>query len=693
MAGSSFFAELRKRKVIQSAAIYFAIAWGVVEATVTVVEHLFLPQWVSTVSVIAFVMGFPVAMFLAWTFDLTPEGLERTVVSSRRGRATIGGALLLLLAGTAGLFFLIWPGLESQVERTSPVSVLPNSIAVLPFENTGSDPADAYLGDGLSDELRDQLGQVPGLRVAARSSSVAARQQGLAAQAASEKLGVASLVEGSMRRQGSRLRISVQLIEGRTGLALWSQTFERSHAELVNVQQEIVRALAGRVLPESDHELGRPATRDASAHEKMLLARYYEQQVRNRETVDENLLVQAVDLYRQASEADPESALAHARLGAALLYLGDLDGAEAPIFRALALAPGLSEVQNTVGLYYWARGLPEAGPAFERAVTLNSNNVDALHNYAEWHWFQYDRGGLPELLERAVALDPLSLARHAAIGEYYGKEGRVDKVQAIIRKVLDLFEGVEVYRLVGRLQELIGNVDEAIAWTLRARDAEPDNPDHRGRLAELYAILGDFETTLALEPEPSLGLLFLMRRYQQLIDLAELQMIEYPDDISVRYLLAFAYHAAGNHPAAIRILSTTGQPDIVLNNTTRTVSDHLAFFTLIDALAAAGEKETARMLALAVDGFHPGYNTSWWYHFHIGCMAANLGRTEASLDRFALIKKSPELPWESLVRDSYCVQQFADNPVYQDVLRHLEERKAALRERLPATLAANNVVP
>ncbi|NGP53181.1 hypothetical protein [Thioalkalivibrio sp. XN8] len=677
--------------MIQSAAIYFAVAWAVVEVTVTVVEQLFLPQWVSTVTVSAFVMGFPVAMFLAWTFDLTAEGLERTVVSSRRGKATIVAALLLLVAGTAGLFFLIRPGLESNVEQARAVSVLPNSIAVLPFENTGQDLEDAYLSDGLSDELRDQLSRVPGVRVAARSSSIAARRQGLGAQGASEKLGVATLVEGSMRRQGSRLRISVQLIEGRTGLALWSETYERSPAELVKIQEEIVRAVAGLVLPEGDHELGHPATLDASAHELMLLARYYEQRVRDRETVDVNLLVQAVDLYRQATAADPASALAHARLGAALLYLGDVDGAEAPIFKALALDPALSEVQNTVGLYYWARGLPAAGPAFERAVALSSNNVDALHNYAEWHWFQYDRGGLPELLERAVALDPLSLSRHAALGEYYGKEGQVDKVRAIIGDVKELFDGVESYRLVGHLQALMGNVDEAIAWTLRARDAEPDNPDHRGRLAELYAILGDFETTLALEPEPSLGLLFLMRRYQQLIDLAELLMIEYPDDISVRHLLAFAYHATGDHPAAIRILSMTGQPDIMLNNTTRTIGDQLGFFTLIDALAAAGEKETARMLAEAVDRFHTGYNTSWWYHFHIGCTTALLGRTEVSLDRFALIKDSPELPWESLLRDSYCVQRLAEDPVYQDVLRHTEARRQALRERLPATLAAHKV--
>ncbi|MGD9388388.1 MAG: hypothetical protein PVI87_09205 [Gammaproteobacteria bacterium] len=691
MPERSFFAELRKRKVLQSAAIYFAVAWGVVEVTVTVVEQLFLPQWVSTLAVIAFVIGFPVAMFLAWTFDLTSEGIERTPVTSRRGKATIVGALMLLLAGTAGLFLLIRPGLESQVERPGAASVAPNSIAVLPFENTGRDPGDAYLSDGLSDELRDQLSGVPGIRVAARSSSVAAREQGLDAQTASQKLGVASLVEGRVRRQGSRLRISVQLVEGQTGLAVWSETFERSPAELVTIQETIVRAVADQLLPGDDPPLGRPTTRDASAHELMLLARHYEQRVRDREVVDMDLLLQAVELYRDAIEADPDSALAHARLGGTLLYLGDLDGAEAPIFRAVALDPASSEVQNTIGLYYWARGLPEAGPAFERAVQLNGNNVDALHNYAEWHWMQYDRGGLPELLERAVALDPLSLARHAALGEYYGKEGHVDEVRKVMRRVDELFDGVEKYRVMGRLHELIGNVDEAIAWTLRARDAEPENPDHRGRLAELYAILGDYETTLSLEPEPSAGLLFLMRRYEEVIDVAGLQMLEHPDDISLRYLLAFAYNATGNYDAAIHILSTTGQPDILLDNTARSIADFWGFYTLVNALAGAGEEETARMLARTMEGGHTGNGINWWYHFHKGCGEAILGQLDEARDRLARVKNSPDLPWEALVRDSYCVKSLADDPVYRDVLRDGADRRAALRKRLPETLAAYGV--
>ena len=114
MAEQSFFAELRKRKVVQSAAIYGAVAWGLTEVLVTIVDRLFLPQWVATLVVILFVVGFPIAMFLAWTFDITKEGLQRTAVSSRRGKASIMLSLVLLLSGTAGLFFLIEPALEDR---------------------------------------------------------------------------------------------------------------------------------------------------------------------------------------------------------------------------------------------------------------------------------------------------------------------------------------------------------------------------------------------------------------------------------------------------------------------------------------------------------------------------------------------------------------------------------------------------
>ena len=118
MADRSFFGELRKRKVFQAAAIYGAVAWGVTEVVVTVVDRLFLPQWVATLAVISFIIGFPLAMYLSWTFDITGDGIQRTEVSSRRGKASIVLSLLLLVAGTAGLFLLIKPTLQERQRRS-----------------------------------------------------------------------------------------------------------------------------------------------------------------------------------------------------------------------------------------------------------------------------------------------------------------------------------------------------------------------------------------------------------------------------------------------------------------------------------------------------------------------------------------------------------------------------------------------
>ena len=697
MADRSFFGELRKRRVFQAAAIYGAVAWGVTEILVTIVEQLFMPQWVATLAVIGFVVGFPVAMFLAWTFDITADGIRRTEVTSRRGKASIVLSMLLLVAGTAGLFFLIKPSLEVGRQSAGEVEIVPNSIAVLPFENASQAPEDAFLSEGLSDELRDQLGRVADLRIAARSSSLAAQERGMDALETSLRLGVAHLVEGSLRRQGNKLRVSVQLIEGATGLALWSDTYERGTNELITVQQTIAEAIVRRVLPEAENVVSEPATRDADANELMLLAHYYEQQVRSRQEVDVDKLLEAVSLYRQAVEADPESALAHSRLAGALVYLGDIDAAEAPIFRALSLNPNLSEVQNTLGEFYWARGRSEAATAFSRAVELNPNNADALHNFAFLIWMNeggQHYGNPAELFRRARDLDPLSLERHAALGDYLAKD-RIDEegVDAVIRDVLELFDDVESYRVIAHLYEMTGQMGRSIAWVIRARDREPDNPDHVSKLAYLYTLIGDAETALQLEPNPSLGLLFQLRRYEELIDIAEFRMIEQPDDVEVRYLLAFAYVAENQFESAIHVLRSVGLPDSVLEGHARSVSEIEASFTVMNAVAGIGAAETDE-LALAMAQFHEEHH--WWGEvgwiaLNRSCVLAVLGREDEALQQLARIEESPRLRNAPELLDSWCFRRFAENPVYLEIVEQQEKRRAALREQLPATLAELDV--
>jgi hypothetical protein len=265
----------------------------------------------------------------------------------------------------------------------------------------------------------------------------------------------------------------------------------------------------------------------------------------------------------------------------------------------------------------------------------------------------------------------------------------VDAVRTVMKGIRELFDDAESYRVSGWLEVLIGEVDQAIAWTIRARDLEPGNPDHVSKLAHLYAIIGDFDTALQLEPEPGVGLLFRMRRYPELIDIAGFLMIEKPEDVNVRYLLAFAYNATGQFESAMHVLSSTGLPDSLLAGQARSVGEIEGFYTLINALVGAGQTETVELAQSLARWSEeaPWWGDIGWLGLYRGCGMATLGRQKEALQFLALVKESPRLRRNPLIRDSYCLLQFADNPAYQDILRDQEERRARLRKRLPATLA------
>ena len=239
--------------------------------------------------------------------------------------------------------------------------------------------------------------------------------------------------------------------------------------------------------------------------------------------------------------------------------------------------------------------------------------------------------------------------------------------------------------------ELAGRIDESVAWALRARDREPDNPDHVSKLAELYTHMGDFGTALQLEPEPGIGLLFLMRRYEELIDQAEFMVIERPQDVESRYLLAFAYNATGQFESAIHILSTTGQPDTVLEERIRSAADIEGFFALINALEGAGQTDLAKELAgfWKIGVWEP--IPDWWNRAYGACGLAVMEQDDKALELLQRIKDSPRLPWVPVIMDSFCFQRYAENPDYQALIHLVEERQAAKLKQLPSTLAEFDV--
>lgn len=592
-------------------------------------------------------------------------------------------ALIIVLSLIIGFWLL-----DFDSKQAAPAeSPSPNSLAVMPFVNSdesGGANNSTYLGTAFSDELRDNLSRIQGLRLSARSSSVVIFDQGLDAVTMAKKLAVAHIVEGSFLQSGDKLLVTVQLIEGRSGLTLWSQTYHRRKAEMIAVHQSMVNNIGAHILPGADISAATVATHIPSANELMLLARHYERQVRDKPEVDVPVLLEAIRLYREATEIDPESALAFSRLAGALLYFGDLSGAEAPIFRALTLNSNMSEIQDTLGKYYWARRLDGAGSAWEKAFELNPNNSDALASYAFWLWMQGNSTGPDKYYSRALDLDPLSLSRYGDLGNFLGTQGKTSQVRELIEKIKSIFNDAAAYALIARLHEFLGELDHAIAWTIRARNLEPDNPVHLWKLTELYAMIGLDETARSIDSDPGMGPLFFMQNYQDLVDSGEMLMIDEPGDVMVRYLLAFAYNATGEYASAAHLMRMSG----IAETKTKwpSIIEFEALVTYFNSLYALGE--TAELYTLADTWINRNHvkNTDWWIHTYRSCVQALLGHDEVAITELELISNSTRLPWYPVVMDSQCFARFSDDPRYHKLLEVIETRRADLRARLSATL-------
>ena len=243
----ALMAELKRRRVFRVAAIYGIAAWVITEVSATVFPALFVPDWAITFVVVLLITGFPIAMILAWVFDIEPGGVVRTaveagsqsIVASHRGRAVYTA---LLVTGTVLLTLALYHfGLKgySWVAEDQP-----GSIAVLPFENISNDPGNDYFSDGISEELLNLLAKIPNLQVAARTSSFAYRGEKVDAREVGRNLGVDTVLEGSVRWSGDdRIRITAQLIDVSNGFHLWSETYDRDLKDIFEVQDDISRKI------------------------------------------------------------------------------------------------------------------------------------------------------------------------------------------------------------------------------------------------------------------------------------------------------------------------------------------------------------------------------------------------------------------------------------------------------------------
>src|SRR2546430_5172545 len=266
----NFFAELKRRNVYKVAVAYAIVGWLVVQIATQVFPFLEIPNWIVRLVIVLVAIGFPIALVIAWAFELTPEGLKRTEVadaaiaprSSHRAWiyvVVIGGILSI------GVFFLgrYTAGNATPRHSEAATATPQKSIAVLPLLNESGDPHDEYFSDGLSEELIAALAQINGLKVIGRSSSFRFKDRHEEPKAIGEKLGVSTLLEGTVRKQDDRVRIVAELINAADGIELWTRTFDRELKDIFAVQEEIARAVAESLKVTLLGSQDRPAQRGA----------------------------------------------------------------------------------------------------------------------------------------------------------------------------------------------------------------------------------------------------------------------------------------------------------------------------------------------------------------------------------------------------------------------------------------------
>jgi adenylate cyclase len=446
----ALFSELKRRRVGKVAIGYGAVAWMVTEASSVVMPALRLPEWTVTFVVVFLMVGFPVAMIMAWVFDVGPQGIKRTAPlrdetasMQVRLRVAYAAVVLLLMAGLGYLLYERGLGRAIAGERRG-------SIAVLPFTNLSGDTAKDYFSDGMSEELLNLLARVPGLQVASRTSSFAYKGRNVDIREVGSQLGVDTVLEGSVRQAGDQVRITAQLIDTETGFHLWSETYDRQLADIFQVQDEIAGAIVSKLriqLAPEDQQLAqrtRAPTQNVEAYELYLQGRAVWKKR------GEANLKRAIELYQSALARDPAFARAHAALASAYVVMagytkeqGDEKKfnpmAESSARQALVLEPNIGEAHAVLAQINADRGdFLDAESGFFFAISLEPNEPTPHH----WYSILLSRvGRLQAALtqaRRAYELDPSSPILAANLGNMLLQVGQDDEALRFVSLASEL---------------------------------------------------------------------------------------------------------------------------------------------------------------------------------------------------------------------------------------------------------------
>ena len=437
MNAKNFFAELKRRNVYKVAIAYAVVAWLLMQIASQIFPFFEIPNWAVRFVVLAIIIGFPIALILAWAFELTPEGIKRTEsagelpTKSARSRAWI---YLVVVAGAISVSLFFFGRYTATSKQSELIEVPAKSIAVLPFENLSGNPENAYFTDGIQEEILTRLAKIADLKVISRTSTQHFKSSPDNLPQIAKQLGVANILEGSVQRSADQVRVNVQLINALTDAHLWAEIYDRKLTDIFAVESDIATAVAEtlrvRLTGAERQQLAKRPTENLRAFQYYMQGQAYAQR-----RIREDLLT-AISYYEKALEEDRNYALAYAGFADAYGTLG-VFGYIAPIEgrrkqeeagrKALGLDENLAEAHFALGnasVQFAPSNFPLGDRELRRAIEL-SPNLALAHFYLGVSLVR--QGRLDESLEehlKARELDPLSsiIARQVAIFYYFRRD-------------------------------------------------------------------------------------------------------------------------------------------------------------------------------------------------------------------------------------------------------------------------------
>ena len=668
----SFFSELNRRNVFRVIVLYVVSSWVILQAADVLSAILPVPEWTGSFVFLLLALAFPMVVIFSWVYEITPEGIKREQeVSPEESVTHLTGRRLDIIIGLVAALAIVVVivdravperhDIEEPTEVVEPTeAVVPvesaapqqtvdeNSIAILPFDDMSEAGDQAYFSDGLAEELLNLLAKLPELKVASRTSSFSFRDAGTDIRTIAAQLGVRYILEGSLRKQGDRIRITTQLIDAETDFHVWSEVYEREHDDVFAIQDDIARnvvsALQLVMSNQSETMLSRKSTENIDAFEAYLRGRSFLRMSPSDET-----LASAEANFRQAIVLDP--GYADAQAGLCDTYrerfnttrdITAFESAEVACNRALAIGPREPAVLISLGQLYRLSGEDyKAEQNFLRAIEFDDRAAEAYEGLARTYERQDRLDDAHNAYERAIEIQSGYWRAHASMGAFLFRIGRSDEALSYMREAVDLSpNNARALNSLGSTLYMLGAFDDARDAWYRSLQIDP-TPIAFSNLGTASFYLQDYEQAAAM--------------YMRAVELT-------PEDYELWGALGDAYRFT---PGKEEDATASYEKAIELAEAYLELSadDGYALAALAHYFASTGRSEQAAWrLARAVD-LAP---SNMYVHYFAALVAASSGDVDAAVEasRRALDNGYPSI----LLAAEPGLQELNDSAEFRELL-------------------------